>query len=92
MSIIIARFLFFSPPKPNYQRPPVANGMPPKSNLMQDRFKNKSAPYGNNPRSYNMPPPAKSNFSGPGHKEHMYDSGVDTYYNAKPKKDSGPVR
>ncbi|XP_076812481.1 tight junction protein ZO-1-like isoform X3 [Clavelina lepadiformis] len=75
-----------------YQRPPVTNGMPQKSNFPQDRYKdfmNQTKPSSSNPRPYK--PPGAAPFQNGPSKEQMYDSGVDTYDNAKPKKEPVPV-
>ena len=84
-------FFLHSSPKPTYQRPELANGVTQNPNVVGDRYKASGVP--SNPpmsRPYGNPPSLKGHY--PSGKESMYDSGVDTYYNAKPKKDSGLVR
>ncbi|XP_078484813.1 tight junction protein 1 isoform X2 [Ciona intestinalis] len=96
----------YSANKPQEYRPPVSNGFsnaPPKSKFVQEKYKDymsqikpsSSTSYNSayNPRPYKpsgFAPVTTSHKNGP-LKEHMYDSGVDTYDNAKPKQPEPPV-
>uniref|UniRef100_H2ZLQ9 ZU5 domain-containing protein n=1 Tax=Ciona savignyi TaxID=51511 RepID=H2ZLQ9_CIOSA len=86
----------YSSNKPQEYRPPVSNGpsnAPPKSKFVQEKYKDymsqikpSSSYSAYNPRPYKPTgfAPVASSYKN-GSKEHMYDSGVDTYDNAKPK-------
>ena len=73
--------------------------MPQKSKFVQENYKEyvsqikqpAPAPTYSSSRPYSKPSVSKFN-NGVGSKENLYDSGVDTYDNAKPKREPIPVR